>query len=333
MHLARHLARITVVATGLAALGACFGSSSSGGSGGGTGIQNKATQASYAAAASDALAFLPADSEIVLGLDMQQVLGSPLWKRYGDGLMASIGKELSEFKAACGYDPFATMRTMAMGVKVGAGDNPEGVFVVHGLDRDKTMACIPRMPSKGGRTPQIEGGVVVVPGKGADDYPMALTFVDASTAVFAMGPQMSRATLEAQLAAGAPLRKSRAFSELWSGIDSKQTMWVVMNGSSKAFDALASMGARPKSVIGSLSLANGLSATGRLRFDSPDQATQLAGMVQGQLGMVKTMVEEVEVAADGPDLTLKLGMSVQQIEQMVGMLGGMLGGGGGFGGP
>jgi hypothetical protein len=331
MHLARHFARITVVATGLAALGACFGSS---GGGGGTGIQNKAAQASYAAAAADALAFLPADSEIVLGVDMQQVFGSPLWKRFGDGLVARIGKELSEFKTACGYDPVATLRTVTMGVKLVREDNPEGVFVVRGPDRDKTMACIPRTYAKEGRKAQIEGGVVVVPGKGGDDYPMAMTFVDATTAVFATGPQMSRGKLEALLAAGAPLRKSRAFSELWSGIDPKQTMWIVMNGSSKAFDALSSMGSRPKSVIGSLSLANGLSATGRVRYDSPDQATQLAGMVQAQLGMVKSLVEEVEVAADGPDLTLKLGMTVPQIEAMISMMGSMLGGGGGgFGGP
>lgn len=332
MHLARHLARITVVATGLAALGACFGSSSGGG-GGGTGIQNKATGASYAATASDALGFLPADSEIVLGLDMQQVFGSPLWKRYGDGLVAKVAKEMSEFKTACGYDPLATLRSLTIGMKLAGGDNPEGVFVVRGPDRDKTMACIPRTYAKEGRKAQIEGGVVVVPGKGGTDYPTAMTFVDATTAVFATGPQMSRPKLEALLAAGAPLRKSRAFSELWSGIDPKQTMWMVMNGSSKAFDALASMGSRPKSVIGSLSLANGLAATGRVRFDSADQATQLAGMVQGQLGMFKSMVEEVEVAADGPDLTVKIGMTVPQIEAIISMMGGMLGGGGGFGGP
>lgn len=321
------LARVTVVVVGLAAFGACF--SGSGGGGGGTGLQNKAEQAHYAASASDALAFLPADSEIVLGIDAQQVFGSPLWKRFEQQLLGRVGKELAEFETACGYDPFATLRNMTMGGKIAPADNIEGVFVVRGPDRDKTMACLPRTYAKEGRKISIDGGVITIPGKGADDFPTAMTFVDASTAVFATGPQMNRAKLEAALASGAPLRKSRAFAELWSGVDPKQTMWVVMNGGAKMFDAMTQLGGRPKAIVGSLSLANGLSASGRVRFESPDQATQFAAMAQAQLGMVKPMVEEVEVAADGADLTMRLTMTVPQIEAIISMMGGMFGGPGG----
>ncbi|HWU87916.1 MAG TPA: hypothetical protein VN253_11605 [Kofleriaceae bacterium] len=321
------LARVTVLALGLAASGACF---HGGGGGGRTGLENTAEKARYAASAADALAFLPADSEFVLGLDMRQVVASPLWKQFEQRLMQRVGKPLQEFKAACGYDPILTLRTMTIGVKVVRGDDPEGVFVVRGPDRDKTLGCM-RSPvfAKDGRTITVDRGVVTIPGKGAGDSPTVMTFVDASTAVFMTGPQATRAQLEAALASGAPLRKSRAFSELWSGVDPKQTLWIVVNGSSKMFDPLASLAARPKSVVGSLSLANGLSASGRVRFDSADQATQYASMLQGQLGMAKPMVEEVDVAADGPDLTLRLAMTVSQIESIVAMMGGMLGGGAG----
>ena len=319
------LARVTVVVVGLAALGACF-RSGGGGGGGGTGLQNKAAEAHYAASATDALAFLPVDSEIVLGLDVQQVVGSPLWKRFEDRLLASVGKELQEFKAACGYDPLATLRTLTMGARITSAESPEGVFVVRGLDRDKTLACLPRAFAKDGVRISSDGGVITLPARGTGDFPKVMAFVDASTAVFATGAQATRAQLEAALASGAPLRKSRAFAELWSGLDPKQTMWVVMNGSSKAFDGFAQLGARPKAIIGSLSLANGLSASGRVRFASPDQATQYAAMVQAQLGMVRPMVEEIEVAADGADLTLRLAMTVPQLESLFAMLGGMLGG-------
>jgi hypothetical protein len=321
-------ARLTVAAAGLAALGACF--SGSGSTAGRPGIENHAEGARYVASASDALAFLPADAEIVLGFDMQQVLGSPLWKRFEPQIMQSVGSSLQEFKAACGYDPLATLRTVTMGLKVNGGD-PDGVMVMRGPDRDRTLKCMTApVFAKDGRKVAVDRGVITISGKDPGDGPTVMTFIDASTAVMVTGTGASRATLEAALASGAPLRKSRAFSELWSGIDAKQTLWAVMNGSAKMFDGAAQIGARPKAIIGSLSLANGLAASGRVRFASPDQATQYAGMAQAQLGMVKAMVEEIEVAAEGTDLTLRLSMSVQQIEQLAAMMGGMLGG---IGGP
>jgi hypothetical protein len=315
------LARLVLVAaTGSLALGACYRDRAPGGP-----LEHRAERARTAAASGDALAFLPIDSEIVLGLDARQIFASPLWKRFEPQLLGLLGKDLPDFQARCGYDPFAELRGVTIGAK--AGDPLDGVLVVRGLPRDKTMACIGRaLPQRARIT--VEGGIITVPGDG-DDPPAVMSFAGQATLVIAT----SRAKLDAALAAGAPLRKSRAFSELWALIDARHAVWAIVNGSARAFDSLSALGIRPRAILGSVALGSGLSLTGLMRFGTADEATQLASLGQSQVGAAKGMVDHVEIGTDGPDVTLRVDMTVAQLESLAGMMLGLAGWGSPLGGP
>jgi hypothetical protein len=289
------------------ALAACY----RGGASGGT-IENRTQEARTTAAAGDELAFLPLDSEIVIGLDARQILASPLWKHAGPRLMTELGKGLQDFRAACGYDPVATLRGVTMGLK--ARTPLDGVFVVRGLPRDKTMACITRaIPRRAAIT--VEGGVITVPSDGPDDPPAVMAFAGPTTLVIAT----SRAELGAALSSGAPLRRSRAFSELWALVDAKRAMWAIVNGSSSAFDGFSRFGVRPRALLGSVALADGLSLTGRMRLATPDEATRLASLAQPQLGAAQGMADKIEVGADGTDVTLRVDLTTAQVDTLVGL--------------
>lgn len=307
---------------GLAAAGACYRDRGSGGA-----LEHRAEPArGAAAAAADELAFLPMDADVVIGLDAQQIFGSALWKHLEPQLMQRLGQGLQELRAACGYDPFAALRSVTVGAKAGGGSF-DGVLVVRGLERDRTMACAGRALAQRARV-TIEGGVVTISQKPGEP-PVVMTFADPRTLVIAP----SRAKLDAALASGAPLRRSRAFSELWALIDAKQALWAIANGGSSAFDGLSALGIRPRAMFGSVALGDGLTMTGRLRLASADEATQLAATVQGQLGPAQAMVDRVEVGADGVDLTLRVSMTTAQLDTIIRMTSGMWGGGSPLGGP
>lgn len=284
-----------------------------------------------AAVVADELAFIPADAEIVMGIDPQQVLASPVWRQYEPQIMAAIGDRLQALRTACGYDPLAALRGVTAGRRSTPGTPDDFVIVLRGLDRERTLACIGR--ALGQQKVVIEGGIVTVPSSERDGPAAVMAFADATTLV--MAP--SRPKLDAALASGAPLRQSRAFAELWSLVDANQTLWLIANGASSAFDTLTSMGLRPRAALGSLSVASGFALSGRLRFGTPEEAAQLATAAQGQLGGLQGMVDKIEVSATGVDMTVSLSMTMAQVDSiarmMLGMWGGSLGTPNPLGGP
>lgn len=302
MQLAR-LAAAAAIAMCSLAPGACFRGGAKA-----PPLENRAG-AARAVSSADLLAFLPKDSEVVIGLDARQLLGSPLWQHVQPRVLRAIGQDMEEFRKACGYDPVAALRGVTIGMKT--GEPEEAVFVVRGLPRDQTMACIGRVLAGQGQV-TVQGKIVLLPGEPA----AALTFVDATTLVLAT----SRDELEEALAAGAPLRSSRAFSELWSQIDPKHAAWMIANGAARAFSSMASMGVRPRAMLGSIALGDGVALLGRLRLQTADEATQLAAVGQGQLGAFQSMVSKIELGAEGPDVTLRVEMTDAQLQSLAGLV-------------
>jgi hypothetical protein len=300
------LARLAAAATcsiALGALGGCFRDGAKA-----PPLENRAG-APRAVSTSDLLAFLPKDSEVVIGLDARQLLGSPLWQHFEPRVLRAIGQDMEQFRKACGYDPVAALRGVTIGMKT--GEPEEAVFVVRGLPRDQTMACLGRVLARQGQV-TVQGKIVLLPGEPA----AALTFVDATTLVLAT----SRDELEEALAAGAPLRTSRAFAELWGQIDPKHAAWMIANGAARAFSSMASMGVRPRAMLGSIALGDGVTLFGRLRLPTADEATQLAAVGQAQLGAVQSMVSKIELGAEGPDVTLRVEMTDAQVQALAGLL-------------
>jgi len=282
----------------------------------------------YSATIADPLGFLPADSEIVFGLDVDSVRRSTLGPPLAARLAELGGTELTLFKQTCGFDPMTTVHAITLGIKNVKQATPDGVIVVHGLDRPQLTNCMSRAQSRDPKVVTIQNGIVEInnrdPNK-PDGSKVVFAFVDASTVVGVIGPTANRDRLQTVLASGVPLRSSLSFVELIKLTDLESSLWGVINGASSVFDQVAGLGMRPKAVFGSLTLANGMSIAMRLRLESPAQATQLQQLANGQVGMARSMFEKLDITTDNADVVVAAAMNDQQLTAILSLAGVSLG--------
>jgi hypothetical protein len=291
-----------------------------------------------AMAAADDLSLLPADSDIVLGLNFAQLQQSSLWKQFSPKLMEKAASGLAEFKAACGFDPLEAVKSVSAGMKMSGDDKLNGIVVVHGPDKGKVMGCLPKAKeeaAKKGGDVTIDGDVFTVKSKSGENS--AWTFVSGDTLVGSVGLSASKDVLLAAAKGGSALRSSASFVDMHGKINTQDSLWFLVNGNAPFMAKAAQAGVKPKAVFGSLNVTDGLTLDMRIRLATADEATQLVTMATGQTNnpQVKQMFDKLDVAADGADAKISLAMSNQKLQQLVGMVGGMMGGmmGGGMGGP
>jgi hypothetical protein len=292
-----------------------------------------------AVAGADDLSLLPVDSEMVMGLNFAQLQQSALWKQFSPKLMEKAATGLAQFKAACGFDPLEAVKSVSMGLKGLGGTQPDGVIVVHGPAKAQVMACVGKAKeeaAKQGTDLTVDGDVFVV--KDKSGQPSAFTFVNDNTLIGTIGTIGTKDGVLAAAKGTSSLKSSAMFTEMYSKINTQDSLWILMNGNSPAFSKMGSMGVKPKAIFGSINVTDGLTVDMRMRLGTPDEAKQLVTMLQGQLNnpQVKQMFDKLDVVQDAADAKFSVAMSNQKLQQLIQMVGGMMGGmmgGGGMGGP
>ena len=286
------------------------------------------------------LSLLPVDSEMVIGLNIAQLQQSALWKQFSPRVMDKIAGGLADFKADCGFDPLDAIKSVAMGMKnMGGGGEPDGAVVIHGPDKAKVLACVDKEKAKAkdkGTEMTVDGDVVLM--KDKNGATSAFTFVNDTTMLGVIGSKGTKDGVKEAAKGGSALKSSQTFVDMYSKINTQDSLWMLINGNSPALAKASGMGIKPKAVFGSINLTDGLTLDFRVRMASPDEAKSLVGMMQGQTNnpQVKQMFDKLDVAQDGSDAKFSVAMSNQKLQQLVQMVGGMMGGmmgGGGMGGP
>lgn len=281
------------------------------------------------AKAADDLSYLPVDSEVVGGLDFAGIQTSPLWKKFVDPLLqtADVQKKFAEFKTLCGVDPMKSVTKIAFGLKgVGGSGSPEGVFVAHGVPKQKLMDCMGKSAKAKSTEVTREGDIILI--KSKDGQPVAFTFVDDSTAIAVIGTNATKDGVTAAAKGGSSLKTSPAFLEMYKKTKTTDTLWMLMNGNSKAFDKFASMGLKPKAIFGSVNVgAKDVTADMRIRLNDAAQAKQLATQAQGSAQQAAAFFDKILFGSDGADFTVAIGMSNAKVETLIGMVGSQFGAG------
>jgi len=289
------------------------------------------------ASSGDDLSLLPADSEMVMGLNFAQLQTSALWKQFSPKIMEKAANGLAEFKAACGFDPMEAIKSMSMGLKGVGGDVPDGVIIVHGLDKTKSMACLDKAKTeaaKNGSEITVDGDVFTV--KDKNGQLTAWTFTGSDVLLGVLGPTASKDTLATAAKGANGIKSSQTFVDMFAKINTKDSLWLLINGNAPFMAKAAQAGVKPKAVFGSINVTDGLTVDMRIRLGTPDEATQLVSMAKGQTSspQVKQMFDKLDVTADGTDAKISIAMSNAKLQALIGMVGGMMGGmmGGGAGG-
>lgn len=297
---------------------------STGGSG------DKSSEASGGGSGGD-LALLPAESEIVFGMNLGQMQQSALWKQLVEPKLATAeGQQMmSEFKAKCGVDPMKMISSITVGVR-GVGDNPSAVAVARGLDKAKLLDCIDKNKAdiaKDGGEVTRDGDVVLL--KGDRGPPVAVQFTSDSTAVVVVGPNATAAGVKAVVGGGSSLKSSAPFLEMYKKVKTGDSIWGLASG--KVMERIP-MGLKISAAYGSINVTDSLAIDTRVRFDKPEAAAQAAEMANAQNKQFAQYVDKAEATADGNELHMSVAVSGQKLAQLVPMLSLFAGGLPGMGG-
>lgn len=285
-----------------------------------------------AASSGDDLSLLPVDAELVVGINVGQIQQSALWKEIAEPALAKardqhkMGK-LNDVKEKCGFDPSTAIKSIAIGLKGFAAEKPDGVVVVHGLDKTKTLACTDKMKDEitaEGSEITHDGDVTLVKNKQGET--VAIAFANDSTMVMVIGANATTAGIKTVLAGGSALKTSPAFVEMYGKVKTTDSVWVL--GSGGLMDKAAAVGAKPKGMFGSLNVTDGLALDASLKFETPDAAAQVASKLKQQSQMAVTMVDKIDVTSEGDLAKISVVLSNQKLQALISQVGAMFGLGG-----
>jgi hypothetical protein len=275
----------------------------------------------HARTAVDPLGFLPIDADLVVSLDTASLRRTALWNRIEPTLMEKAGPTLEQFKVACGFDPVPQIEHVAVGLKNASTPQLEGIVVVGGLSRSQLMGCMTRALRQTPKLARIERNVVLLttePG----EKPVAFAFADARTLVILASEKAATAQgLRDILDAGAPLRSSEVFMEMFGRLDVRRHAWFFLNGTSKLFDGVGSLGVHPRAVFGGIDMPAGATAKLYVRMPSASEASTLLTMIQSQLAAVQALVEKFEVTVEDVDVVVDIVLTEDQLMLGANLLG------------
>jgi len=298
---------------------------------GAAGSSDKSSEAIGAPGGGD-LALLPADSEVVVGMNVGQIQQSGLWKQLVEPKLATAkGQQMmAEFKEKCGLDPMKMVSSFTFGARDFAGDRPSIVAVAHGLDKAKIFDCVEKNKAdlaKDGREVTRDGDLVMF--KGNRGEPMAVQFTNDSTAVLVVGPSATAAGVKGVLSGGSSLKSSAPFLEMYKKVKTSDSLWGLASG--KVMESIP-LDLKATAAFGSLNVTDGLAVDMRIRFATPDAATQAATMANAQTKQATQYFDKSEASADGNELHLSVAMSGQKLAQLIPMISMLAGGMPGMGG-
>ena len=232
----------------------------------------------------DALAYDPADAELVYSANLDALRTSSLWHRLANRVTAHGHPKLDQVARSCGIDSTTPFHAVRGAVARLSGFPTGAVFVVVGPERGQIEACLNRV---GGRKPLPSGDGIWSLASG-----FGVAFLDPSTFVLASTQQVADSR--------APLRSSSDFMEMFDTVDYTAAAWVILDGRFHGFDAL-----RQKDIDitwAALSLTPGTDRVAfrlQLRFAKPEQAAVFLGDPR-----IKSRSATVEILQNGADVLI-----------------------------
>jgi len=266
----------------------------------------------------DPLALLPADADLIVTIDVAALRASTLFATYG-GMVRGL---LVPGFAACAYDPRSTIRQVTPGFPMSVA---LGVFVVRGLDQQRTLDCLKTSTIDTKTEVDFDGEFVALRNKSGNTNMM--TFVDAHTAVFQGSKGPTRDTLTRALQVGAPLRQDQALVATHAARPRGAVISMVGRpGSSALSEMLAGkVGAPSRGLAISVHVTDVISAHVALEMVEAADAAAIAEAMEPKLAGLRQFVERYDVHAEGPALILDFTITEAQIKTFAALVQGLVG--------
>jgi hypothetical protein len=324
------LVRSLVVPLALvAAVAACDkGKSGGGGPSGPTGAAGAAAIAPAKGGLQRALAAMPKDSDIILGIDFSKVRSSALFKKYESTIMSKIGEDLAKFQKTCGFNPIEKLTGLLVGGKGQGQDLDQGTIFIRGFDKTAAIDCMKKREAEqkaAGKPAQltVDGDYVEYVDEDPSDAMRAL-WVDNETALLVKqgDDAAGKDVLVAAAAAkdGDGLTGSKAFTDLLAKTHTGSALWFVIKGDSPMIPMGGML--KFKALYGSVDAGAGINAEVRMWMNSADEARSAAADFNKQLGQVKAspfggVLSDVSMKAEAEDVVTRVKLSQSQLQEIV----------------
>lgn len=280
-------------------------------------------------AAGDDLNVVPADSDVVLNVDLAKLRASGLYKDFGEKVLANATKDIAEFKAECGFDPVETLKSVSLGVKMLEGNKARGSVVAHTTaPKDKIKACLEKAKEKAaakGTEIKIEGDIAYLSSKDNDGFG-ALTFLGSDGVVLLLNDSAwTKEKVDAALKGGGSIKSNKEFSDMIGGLKTGQTLWFWVNGAAPFAKQAESMGIKAKGIYGSLDVTADLAMDFRARMNSAEDAKSTAELIKSQGAQAQMFLTKLDARAEGNDVRVDAAVTGSQLKGLASMMG--MGGG------
>jgi hypothetical protein len=277
------------------------------------------------------LKHFPADTEILVNMNLQSLTGTPLWKQFGPAAMAQAPGNIRDAEKHCGFDPVTTLKSVHLAINSARDDEP--VVLVRGLTREPLIKCIKAIAALEKSEVAIadEGSFTTITGKGKDET-QGLAWINADTMVLVPG-QINKEYLQARIDGKDGLNGNADFGVPAAKANQAAPIWFAgqFGESSKAAKGMGAMGSQPKAVYGSLGFQAGFQLAVGVTFADEKAAAATVAQVKPQLGMAKgflgpagSLVDKVEMGNEGADMKVSLSLTEAEVEQLTSMAGAMM---------
>lgn len=266
----------------------------------------------------DPLALLPADSDVVMTIGVASLRESPLFAKYREVVRNFIVPGFAD----CKYDPFDDIDTVSIGLPMSA---ELGVFVVRGLDRDKTLDCLRTSKTETNTDVVFDGDLVSLNNKSG--HSNLLKFVDAKNAVFQGSTGPTRETLAKALLVGAPLRENKAFVAAHQSVapGAAFSMLSLPGAPGLAERLEAKIGAKVSQFAATVHVTDVVSGRVTVVLADASTATTFVENMRPQLEAMRQFVERYDIHADGPSVVIDLVITETQIQAFAELAKSMMG--------
>lgn len=269
------------------------------------------------------LAAIPTDSEIVVGLDFGKLLNSPLLGSIVDEAMKMRTDTMGfDANAECGIDPKKSLGMAVIGVKMESANSGTLSVAMSGMDKAKIIPCLEKARAKieaKGAKLEIDGDyVAITTTQDGKEAHAGMAFGSDNVAVVQFGknvPDKAALVKQAAAKAGDGLTASGEFMSMVGATNTSATIWGLANGGSP----MLSRGPfKFQSAYGSIEIADGITAEGRIKLNSPDEAAKIAKTFGGQFASIKQMgfADIADLTPDGSDVKFAFAMKKQQVENL-----------------
>lgn len=284
------------------------------------------------------MSVLPKDTGFVVGFSLSKIKASKMWEQFSSLINKESAKELEDFKATCGLDPFVDIDSIVIAGDKTMNEKKIVAVVKAKWDEDKLNKCATAMAEKEGEklTVKKDGNVTEYNG-GSDSF--FASWIASDTAVFSPNKEY----LTEVVAKKSKIEDNPAFAGLVSKVDMSAMLWgaleVPTSGEAAQAFAMAPMvtgGKVPQGAYGHLNVNSGLDARLALRFASNDDAKQTADYLTKQIETVKadpqmgSFLKSLKIEAVSQDSVASLSLTQADIDNLQKMLapmflGGMMG--------